>query len=238
MGLEFTAPLVAGRFLQREKRFLIHVALDGGERVVAHTNNTGSMRGCLAPDVPVWLSRADNPRRKLAWTLEIVRAPAPGAPLVGVNTQLANRLVHEALAAGLIPSLAGAAEIRSEVAYDDGGSRADFLVTGTGGARTWVEVKNVSLVEQGHALFPDAPTERGRKHLRALMRAVGTGDRAALVFCIQRGDARDVGPADAIDPAYGRLLRRAAAAGIDVYGLRNGVDLAAIAPEKLVPVVL
>lgn len=237
--MQFASPLVPGRFLKREKRFLVHVDLDDGDRVIAHTNNTGSMRGCLAPGTPVWLSPAADPRRKLAWTLEIVAAPVPGAPLVGVNTILANRLVREAVTGGLVPGLAGAGAIKAEARYDSGTSRADFLLTGGDlQQRLWVEVKNVSLVEDGRALFPDAPTERGRKHLRELMAVVAGGDRAALVFCIQRGDAADVRPADAIDPDYGRLLREARNAGVELHGLYNRVTTAGIEPQGPIPVVL
>jgi sugar fermentation stimulation protein A len=242
-GLQFRAPLVHGRFREREKRFLVHVRLDDGRDVVAHTNNTGSMRGCLAPDAGVWLSPARDPRRKLAWTLELVETvadPAAGVAgrvLVGVNTLAANRLVAEALAAGLAPGLELAgSDLRPEVRYGDG-SRADFLLTATDGARTWIEVKNVSLVEHGHARFPDSPTARGRKHLEELATRVRAGDRAALVFCVQRGDAGTVGPADDIDPAYGALLREVVDRGVRVVGVAMAVTTVEIRPAAGLPVI-
>lgn len=225
--MEFSSPLVRARFLRREKRFLVHAELDDGTPVTAHTNNTGRMSGCLAPGCTVWLSRAGDPRRQLAWTLELVETVADpetgvaaGVP-VGVNTARANRLVAEAVAAGRLPQLALYREIRAEVPYGSRRSRADFLLTGLPGrprARCWVEVKNVTLVAGGHASFPDAPSERARKHLRELADMAARGDGACLVFCVQRGDARSVGPADAIDPEYGRLLRQVAAAGVQVVG--------------------
>ena len=239
--MDFPAPLVCGRFLRREKRFFIHVRLDDGTDVVAHTNNTGSMRGCLAEGARVWLSPAANPKRKLKWSLEIVEAAAIDSQgrdiqvMVGVNTILANRLVAEAINAGLIPSLAGFDSLRTEVRFGSRNSRVDILLT-TGDQRVWVEVKNVSLVESGHARFPDAPTERGRKHLLELQEMVAAGDRAALIFCIQRGDAITVGPADDIDPEYGHLLRKAAAAHVEIHGMGTRVKSQAIVPERLVEV--
>jgi len=241
--LDFPAPLARGRFLRREKRFFIHALLDDGREVVAHTNNTGSMRGCLSEGARVWLSPAANPERKLRWTLEIVETAARDVQgrhiqvLVGVNTILANRLVADAVTTGLIPSLAGFDSLRTEVLYGSRSSRVDLLLS-TGDKRVWVEVKNVSLVENGHARFPDAPTERGRKHLLELEEMVAAGDRAALVFCCQRCDAVTVGPADDIDPAYGRLLRHAATAGVEIIGLGAKVEPRSIFPERLIQVEL
>jgi sugar fermentation stimulation protein A len=236
--VRFERSLVRARFLGREKRFTIHAALDDGRTVAAHTNNTGSMRGALAPDAPLWLSPAANPARKLAWTLELVVTTgrtgpgiAPGV-LVGVNTALANRLAAEAVAAGLVPGLEDAGPPRREVPYGSRGSRIDLLYEPPGAAPCWVEVKNVSLVENGHARFPDSPTERGRKHLEELTDLAAAGARAALLFCVQRGDAATVGPADDIDPAYGDLLRRAAAAGVAVHGVGMDVTPAGIVPAR------
>ncbi len=239
--MKFPDPLVRGRFLRREKRFSIHARLDDGTDVVAHTNNTGSMRGCLTEGARLWLSPAANPKRKLKWSLEIVEAAARDNQgrdiqvMVGVNTILANRLVVEAINSGLIPALEGFDSLRTEVSYGSRGSRVDILLA-TGGQKVWVEVKNVSLVEKGHARFPDAPTERGRKHLLELEEMVAAGDRAVMVYCCQRADAITVGPADDIDPEYGRLLRRAAAGGVEVVGLAACVGPQGIVMERLVAV--
>ena len=239
--MEFPSPLVSGRFVRREKRFFIHAVLDDGREVVAHTNNTGRMTGCLAPGARVWLSPAANPARKLKWSLEIVETESVDhrgngiRVMVGVNTALANKLVAEAIFAGLIPELAAFTTLRTEVPYGSRKSRIDLLLE-RGDDRIWVEVKNVSLVENGHARFPDAPTDRGRKHLRELEEMVATGDRSALVFCIQRSDAVSVGPADDIDPEYGRLLRQVVALGVQVFGVRATATPTRISPEDLVPV--
>ncbi len=241
--MDFPVPLVSGRFLRREKRFFIYARLDDGTEVVAHTNNTGSMRGCLAEGARVWLSPAANPERKLKWSLEIVEAAAVDRRgrdiqvMVGVNTILANRLVAEAISGGLIPSLAGFDSLRTEVRYGSRNSRIDILLA-SGDQRVWVEVKNVSLVEGGHARFPDSPTERGRKHLLELQEMVAAGDRAALVFCIQRGDAVTVGPADDIDPEYGQLLRKAVEAGVEIVGINAFVDHQSIVLKRLTKIEL
>jgi len=236
--LQFPDPLVRARFIRREKRFLVHVRLSDGSETIAHTNNTGRMTGCLWPDAPVWLSPARNPARKLRWTLELVELPPGDGALVGVNTALANVVVGEALAAGRIPSLAEYRSTASEVRYGQRNSRVDFLLTDGPDPElhTWLEVKNVSLVEAGLGRFPDAPSERGRKHLRELMDVVAAGQRAALVFCVQRDDARGVGPADSIDPDYGHLLREAASVGVELHGLQATVTTQGIWPGPLLPV--
>ncbi len=239
--MKFPVPLVRGRFLRREKRFFIYARLDDGTEVVAHTNNTGSMRGCLAVGARVWLSPAANPARKLKWSLEIVEVAAVDNQgrdiqvMVGVNTILANRLVVEAIKSGIIPALEGFDSLRTEVRYGSRGSRVDILLA-TGDRKVWVEVKNVSLVEQGHARFPDAPTERGRKHLLELEEMAAAGDRAVLVFCCQRADAVTVGPADDIDPEYGKILRRAAGVGVEVIGLSASVGPQGVIMEHAVTV--
>jgi len=233
--LEFPAPLTRAFFECREKRFFIHAHRSDGTPVIAHTNNTGTMRGCLFPGGEIFLSPAANPARKLRWTLELARTEPDGV-LVGVNTVMANRLVREALENGVLDLLPAGGDLRAEVRYGEQGSRVDFLATGPDGARTWIEVKNVSLVEDGHARFPDAPTVRGRKHLQELAAMVTAGDRAVLVFCIQREDATSVGPADDIDPAYGHLLRQVARQGVALHGLVCRATPTAISPLALVPV--
>ena len=212
----FPDPLIAARFVRREKRFFIHAETDDGTPLVAHTNNTGRMTGCLFPGARIWLSPAANPARKLKFSLEIVETPA-GVP-VGVNTSLANTLVAEAVTDGLLPELSDYTELQREVRYGTRNSRVDLLLSG-GRQQVWLEVKNVSLVTGQHGRFPDAPTARGRKHLLELQDVVQSGQRAALAFCSQRPDARSVGPADDIDAEYGHLLREVASAGVEVYGL-------------------
>lgn len=229
-------PLVAGQLLGRRQRFLADVKLGDGETVVAHCANTGSMLGCREPGNRVWLSAAADPKRKLAWTWELVEAQ-PGV-IVGIHTGRSNGLVEEAIAAGRIPALAGYAGLRREVRYGAENSRIDLLLEDAGRPSCYVEVKNVTAaVADGVALFPDAVSARASKHLRELAAMVAAGKRAAIVFCCQRGDVHEVRPADAIDPAYGRALRAAIAAGVEAYALAGRVAPEEIVLDRMVPVV-
>jgi sugar fermentation stimulation protein A len=230
-------PLHEGRLLRRYKRFLAEIELVDGRRVTAHCPNTGSLAGCADPGLRVWLSEAHGPGRTLPYRWELVEV-ASGA-LVGINTGLANRLVHEALTAGRLPELAGYDEVRGEVRFGGEGSRVDlFLSRANGWERCFAEVKNVTAaVADGVALFPDAVTARGTKHLRELMGVVGAGDRAVLLFCVQRADAREVRPAEAIDPLYGRTLREAIRAGVEVLAYRADVTLTDLELRDRIPVV-
>lgn len=229
-------PLAEGRLLGRRQRFLADVKLGAGETVVAHCANTGAMLGCKAPGSRVWLSAAANPLRKLAWTWELVEA-RPGV-LVGIHTGRSNGLVEEAIAAGRLPALAGYGTLRREVRYGGENSRIDLLLEDAARPPCYVEVKNVTAaVDDGVALFPDAVSVRASKHLRELAAMVAAGRRAAIVFCCQRGDVHEVRPADAIDPAYGRALRQALAAGVEAYALAGRVLPEEIVLDRLVPVV-
>jgi sugar fermentation stimulation protein A len=228
-------PLTAGRLLRRYQRFLADVELADGAVVTAHCPNTGSMLGCQAPGSPVWLSAARNPARKLAWTWELVE-PLPGVR-VGLHTGRTNALVREAIEAGFPPALAGYTGIRAEVPYGQG-SRIDLLLTAPERPPCYVEVKNVTAAAAGGiALFPDAVTARGARHLDELAAQVARGCRAVLVFCVQRGDVAEVRPADAIDPHYGRRLRAALGAGVEVLALGARIDLGQIRLERALPVV-
>ncbi|AJY69001.1 transcriptional regulator [Geobacter sulfurreducens] len=215
-------PLYSGTLIRRYQRFLADVRLEDGTVVTAHCPNSGSMKGCSQPGSAVFLSLSDNPKRRLAYTWELVMADGYWA---GINTGLPNRLVREGIENGTIAELLGYERIRPEVRYGTN-SRVDLLLEGPG--RCWVEVKNVTLVEGGTALFPDAVTERGQKHLRELMEVVRQGDRGVIFFVVQRGDGSAVAPADAIDPVYGRLLRQAVSAGVEALAYR-----ALVTPEEI-----
>lgn len=200
------------------------------------------MRGCSEPGSAVWLSPADRPERKLKWTWELV-ATAPSGVVVGINTALPNALVQEAIEDGVISELQGYTRIRREVRYGNERSRIDLLLDDEeeqpgGLARAWVEVKNVTMVDGQRALFPDAVTVRGQKHLRELGACVRQGDRGVLVFVVQRSDVDSVAPADEIDPDYGKALREAAAAGVTVLAYRAEVSLEEIRLVEALPVCL
>jgi len=227
--MRFPAPLLEGRLLRRYQRFLADVDTAAGI-LTAHCPNTGSMQGCAEPGMRVWLSPATNPARKLAWTWELVEA-LPGV-VVGMHTGRSNALVREAIEAGRVPELAGYATIRPEVKYGEG-SRIDLLLTAPGRPDCYVEVKNVTAAVAGRiGYFPDAVTTRGTKHLREMSAMVAAGHRAVLVFCVQRGDVECVRPADQIDPVYGRTLREALAAGVEVIALGATVSPAGIELER------
>lgn len=236
--MQFSSPLVEGRFLRRYKRFFVDVELENGEQVVAHCPNTGTLLGCLEVGAKVLLLPSQDPKRSLKFGWKLIQLPQSW---VGVDTGLAVPLVEEAIGSGLIPGLAGYPNLFREVRYGrTQSSRIDLLLSrgGTlpeplakkakksarvlpeGDERVYVEVKNTTLVQQGIAKFPDAVTERGQKHLEELIDVVNEGQRAAMVFCVQRTDCVHFAPADEIDPTYGKLLRQALKAGVEAYALR------------------
>ncbi len=237
--MRFPDPLIEGTLIRRYKRFLADVRLADGRQITAHCPNSGSMLGCLVEGGRVLLSPQDRPSRKLKWTWEIAYVGAGGAVPALINTMWPNRVVREAIEAGAVESLRGYPGVRGEVRYEGGRSRFDLLLEAPGRRRCFVEVKNVTLVHDGGvARFPDAVTTRGARHLRELSRVVAEGDRAALVFHVPRADAREVRPADAIDPAYGEALREAAAAGVELLALRCRVTPEEVVAEAALPVVL
>jgi sugar fermentation stimulation protein A len=184
--MRFPQPLVRGRLVARYKRFFADVVLDAEGPVTAHVPNSGKMLGLLDAGNVCWLSRSDAPKRRLPWTLELIQEP--GGALVGVNTFHPNRLAAEAVAAGAIPELAGYPSLRREVRYGVN-SRIDILLEHPDRPPCWVEVKNVHLLRRpGLYEFPDCVTERGRKHLDELAAQAAAGDRAVLLFCVQRAD--------------------------------------------------
>ena len=214
-------------FLARPNRFIAHVLLDG-EEVVCHVKNTGRCRELLIPGAEVWLERGTNPQRKTLYDLIAVRK---GERLINMDAQAPNRVFAE-WASQLEPEMTA---LRAEYTY--GQSRLDFCLETPQGLHL-VEVKGVTLEEGGHTRFPDAPTERGIKHLQELIRAVENGHKASVVFVIQMENVLDFAPNDATHPAFGVALRQAAAAGVQVVAVNCRV-----APDSLeilhrIPVIL
>ncbi|WP_417689977.1 DNA/RNA nuclease SfsA [Roseibium sp.] len=230
--MKFQAPLVSGRLVKRYKRFLADVILDeDGSEITAHCANPGSMLGLKEPGSRVWLSRSDNPTRKLKFSWEIMEAD--GA-LVGINTAHPNGLVEEALTAGVIPELSGFSSLRREVKYGKN-SRIDILLEHESGKNVYVEVKNVHLMrEAGLAEFPDSVTARGAKHLAEMADMVGQGHRAAMVFLVQRPDCARMSLAADIDPNYAKAYEIARKAGVEAYAIGCAVTTDGIEVDKLV----
>ena len=197
-------------FVAREKRFLVHVLLDG-RPVTAHTNNSGSMLGLLRPGMDVFLSPAASPGRRLPYTLELVR---PCGDWVGVNTLTPNRLLKRAWEEHVLSELGAYTHFTPEAKCGD--SRLDARLSGPEGD-FWIEAKNVTMVEDGVACFPDAVTERGQKHLRELMDLAARGTRVGVFLAVQRPDGRCFGPADFIDPRFAELFWQAVDRGVEFF---------------------
>ena len=211
--MDFPQPLARGVLVRRYKRFFADVALEDGGEITAHCPNPGAMLGLNTPGLPCWVSRSDDPKRKLAHTLELVEVD--GA-LVGINTMHPNRIAAEAIAAGLIPELAGYPVLRREVKYGEN-SRVDLVLEAPGRPPCFVEVKNCHLLRGGGlAEFPDSVTSRGLKHLGELAREAAAGARAVMLFVIQRTDCTEFETAGDIDSAYAAGLAAAAQAGVEV----------------------
>ncbi len=233
--MRFADPLLPGRLRRRYKRFLADVELESGEVVTAHCPNPGSMLGLADPGLKVWLSPARNPQRKLRFSWELVELDGLQ---VGINTGHPNGIVAEALAAARIPELAGYASTRREVRYGRN-SRIDLLLEDGARPACYVEVKNVHLLRRpGVAEFPDSVTTRGTKHLGELAEMAESGQRAVMLYLVQRGDCERVEIAADIDPAYDRALREARERGVEALCYACRVSPESIELERALPLVL
>jgi len=225
--------LLSARLKKRYKRFLADVVLSDGTELTAHCPNTGSMRGCLAAGNPVLLSHSTNPARKYPFTLEMIQVDGFW---VGVNTGLTNHLVREAIENGVVNDLGQIDQIQAEVKVSDS-SRLDFLLF-RGTEKIYIEVKNCTLVEGKRAMFPDAVTSRGTKHLRELAKLAQNGQGAAIFFCVQRMDGEVFTPAAHIDPLYARTLTEVVEEGVKVLAYQAVVGPGEIRLNHALPVQL
>lgn len=228
--MKFPTPVRDAVLVRRYKRFLADVTVGDGEALTVHCANPGSMLGVSRPGSPVLISRSSRPGRSLPWSLEAVRV---GRAWVGVHPQRANHVVEEALRRGKIEPLRGYRDLRREAPWE-GGGRADFLLESPR-KRCWVEVKQVTAARDGVALFPDAVTERGHRHLKELTRRAGEEDRAVLILAVPRKDVDAVGFADGIDPEFGRLARKAARHGVEILGYHIRVTRAGLTLGRPLP---
>ncbi len=216
-------PLVFGTLIKRYKRFLADVELEDGSVITAHCPNTGRMTTCAEPGWRVALSDSQNPKRKYRYTWELAHN---GTCWICVNTGRANQMAFEAVSNGVIPGLTGYPEVLREQTF--GNSRFDLLLR-DGNSRCYVEVKNVTLLaEDGCYAFPDAVTDRGRKHLLELIEVVKTGHRAAMLYVIPRSDGTAFRAAHEIDSQYADALKTAIAAGVEVHAWQANVS-----PEQI-----
>ena len=228
--MDFKKQLVHGRLLKRYKRFLADVVLDNNTEVIAHCTNTGSMKSCLEEGAEVWLSPVDDPKRKTRFTWEMIMIDGQW---VGINTSQPNALAFQWISEGLIPGLEGMSALKREVKWGD--SRFDIYGEGPGGG-CFVEVKNVSMKEGKMALFPDAVTERGRKHLNTLVKVKKSGLRAVMLYVVQRMDVSIFGPAREIDPKYGLALDEAVKQGVEVIAVQAKVSPKSIEYHGTLPI--
>jgi len=221
--MKYSKPLQRVKLIQRYKRFLGDVEWPDGGQMTVHTANTGSMLGCSIPGNYIWIRDSENDKRKYRYSWEI--SETDDGNMIGVNTHLANKLVVEAVEQGVIKELLGYENIRTEVPYGEN-SRIDILLQSN--EDCYVEVKNVTARDGKYAIFPDAVTARGTKHLNELVSMVKAGHRAVMLFCIQRNDIELFRPAAEIDPLYAKTL---------LYAIENGVEAlaysVAISPEEI-----
>jgi sugar fermentation stimulation protein A len=219
-------PLQAGILVRRYKRFFADIELETGELITAHCPNTGPMTCISTPGSRVWVSVSDNPKRKLAYTWELIEVNETTPTWVGVNTAIPNRVIKQALQDHLFGALEPYDQIDAEVTYGQERSRIDFVVrNGQDPAQppTYIEVKSTTWA-QGHlALFPDTVTTRGQKHLRELQTLL-PDHRAVMLYFINRSDCTQFAPGDSADPNYGQLLRQAVAEGVEVLPCRFEVS--------------
>lgn len=221
--MNFTTSLTPAILIRRYKRFLADVLLKDGSELTVHCPNSGSMRGCSAPGSLVYLSRSDNVKRKYPYTLEMVRK---NSTWIGVNTSLTNKLVVEAIENEQINELLPFDSLKTEVKTSSD-TRLDIMLT-KGDSKTFIEIKNCSLAEKGCAMFPDATTKRGTKHLNELIKIVQNGNEGYIFFLVQRMDAVKFKPAAHIDALYSSTLTNAFEHGVKIL-----VYQAEVTPEKI-----
>jgi sugar fermentation stimulation protein A len=218
----FQNNLIHGTLIKRYKRFLADVKLDDGSEVTAHCTNSGTMKSCLENGADVYLSPVNDPKRKTKFTWEMIKI---NSDWVGINTGNPNKLAFEAISAGEIPGLTDYTTVKREAKFNN--SRFDVFAENSH-EKCFVEVKNVTLKEGKYALFPDAVTTRGQKHLKTLIDVKKQGMRAVMLYIIQRSDVEIFAPATEIDPDYSKMLKKAVDEGVEVIPMQ-----AKVSPEKI-----
>ncbi|MFT5701055.1 MAG: sugar fermentation stimulation protein A [Desulforhopalus sp.] len=231
--MKFEIPLIRGRLIKRYKRFLADIELNDGEIITAHCPNTGTMLSCSTPGSAVGLSVSDNPKRKYPHTLEMIQE---NSIWIGINTARTNGLVADAILNGNIQEFEGVHKIRREVKTSEH-TRLDLHVFSEMGD-TYVEVKNCSLAQNGCAMFPDARTTRGTKHLNELIRLKNEGKRSCIFFLVQRMDAEKFAPASHIDEVYGNTLMEAIEGGVMALAYQAEITPDSIEVVRSLPIIM
>ncbi len=232
MLFEFPQPLIKGRLVKRYKRFLADIELDNGQLVTAHCTNSGSMASCIEPGAPVMVSPVTDPNRKTRFTWEMIFI---NNHWVGINTVWPNMLAAIMVGQQLFKPLAGYQTVKREVTFGD--SRFD-LQARNNNETCYIEVKNVTMRNGNMALFPDARTERGQKHLNTLMAVKDAGFRAVMLYIVQRSDVEAFAPANAIDPHYAETLVKAMQHGVEVFVVQVNVSPQGFEFGQQLPVVM
>lgn len=231
--MKFPTPLIKASLIKRYKRFLADVELEDGTMITVHCPNPGSMIGVREPGSTVWISDSNNPKRKLRYTLELIDA---GGTLVGINTNMANRIAEEALLGRRFCEFGDFETLRREVKYGTN-SRIDFLLSTPNLPDTYVEVKSVTLQRTpGHHEFPDGVSERGRKHLGELAKMVEAGHRAIMLYLIQREDGDKFSLAREIDPLYAAAFDEAVSVGVEAIAIGCKMSETEIVADKLIEI--
>jgi sugar fermentation stimulation protein A len=225
--MKFQQKLISAKLIRRYKRFLTDVELEDGSTAIAHCTNSGTMISCIEEGAPIYLSPAKDPKRKTKFTWEMIFM---NNNWIGINTIIPNKLVYEAIVNNEIKGLEGYTTVKREVTFED--SRLDIFAENRN-EKCWIEVKNVTMKVGNAALFPDAVTTRGLKHLETLIRIKKQGMRAAMVYVIQRMDVNSFGTANHIDPKYGEALKRAIKEGVEFFPVQakvspEGIDIVGI----------
>lgn len=221
-----------GILIKRYKRFLADILINDNETLTVHCPNSGSMRGCSEPGMEVIISKSDNPKRKYGWTLEMVK----GNGWIGINTGITNKIIHEALENGIINDFGKIKSIKPEIKVSEK-SRLDFFLE-TEDGQVYLEVKNCSLARNRIAMFPDAITTRGTRHLLELDRLRDNNVITAVLFCIQRDDSDQFSPAADIDPVYAKTLKQVQARGVWVLAYQTVTRPEEIFLKNKLPVIL
>lgn len=234
----FSPALEEAILIKRYKRFLADIITPAGEQLTIHCPNTGSMLNCMQSGGRIWFSRTQDPHRKSAgsWIL----SETPQGRLACINTLLANKIVEEALQAGMIRELTGFTNLRKEVLYGKEKSRIDFCLDYSDQTTTYIEVKSVTLgfADTDIAAFPDAITTRGAKHLRELTELAKHGMKTYLLYCVNLTEISAVRPCQEIDSNYAKALQKAYQVGVNIIAYSCSITPQAIYLNNPLQVIL